>query len=105
MIGRIFRITFIMTDTLFWDESKRLSNLAKHGVDFAAAVGFDWDTALVQEDERFRYNEQRFVALGWMSNGLHMMAFTMVDEDGIRIITLRKATKQEKRLYGKSLET
>jgi uncharacterized DUF497 family protein len=29
-----------------WDEAKRAANPAKHGVDFAAREGFDFETAL-----------------------------------------------------------
>jgi len=47
-----------------WDEAKRAANLAKHGVDFAVATGFDWDGALVVEDTRFDYGERRYQALG-----------------------------------------
>jgi hypothetical protein len=89
---------------LSWDERKRQSNLEKHGVDFADTAAFDWDTAVMLEDERFPYDEQRFIAVGWMKNDLHTMAFSMLEENAIRVITLRKATKQERRLYGKNLE-
>ena len=47
-----------------WDEAKRKSNLKVHGLDFAdAALVFGGLTASY-EDDRFRYNEQRFVSLG-----------------------------------------
>jgi hypothetical protein len=35
-----------------WDETKRAVNLAKHGVDFVVAEGFDWETALTAVDDR-----------------------------------------------------
>ena len=89
---------------LSWDEKKRQSNIEKYGVDFADATDFDWDTALMTEDERFSYDEQRFIAIGWMNRKLHTMAFAMVDEESIRIVTLRRSTKQEKRLYEKSFQ-
>ena len=31
-----------------WDEAKRQSNLAAHGVDFQGAVRFDWDSDQVE---------------------------------------------------------
>ena len=34
-----------------WDEKKRAANLAKHGVDFAAAEEFDFESALVTPDD------------------------------------------------------
>jgi uncharacterized DUF497 family protein len=40
-----------------WDEAKRLSNLAKHGVDFRSVEGFDWDFASFIEDRSMRYGD------------------------------------------------
>ncbi len=42
-----------------WDESKRASNLAKHGLDFAETVHVDFDTALLEIDDREDYGECR----------------------------------------------
>ena len=44
-----------------WDDNKRAANLAKHGVDFAAVEGFDWETALTAVDDRRDYGEDRFI--------------------------------------------
>ncbi|TRU99145.1 MAG: BrnT family toxin [Microcystis wesenbergii Mw_QC_S_20081001_S30D] len=47
-----------------WDEAKRLTNLRKHGIDFADVPAvFDGDILTV-EDDRLDYGEQRFVTLG-----------------------------------------
>ena len=35
-----------------WDENKRIANFARHNVDFADAVDFEWDTALETIDDR-----------------------------------------------------
>lgn len=35
---------------IVWDETKRRTNLATHGLDLADAESFDWDTALVAPD-------------------------------------------------------
>lgn len=46
-----------------WDEVKRLQNLKDHGIDFIdARKVFDGPT-FTFEDDRFRYQEQRFVTL------------------------------------------
>jgi hypothetical protein len=47
-----------------WDETKRLANLRKHGVDFADVPFMDWDNATILEDTRFGYPERRFWAFG-----------------------------------------
>jgi uncharacterized DUF497 family protein len=47
-----------------WDETKRQSNLRKHGVDFTdVSIIFDGYTVTV-EDTRFAYNESRFITVG-----------------------------------------
>ena len=42
-----------------WDEGKAQSNLQKHGVAFEAVYGFDWESALVLQDDRKDYGEER----------------------------------------------
>jgi uncharacterized DUF497 family protein len=51
-----------------WDEVKRLQNLKDHSIDFIdARKVFDGPT-FTFEDDRFRYEEQRFVTLAcWMA--------------------------------------
>lgn len=75
-----------------WDESKRQANLAKHGVDFAWMVAFEWDTALVDLEEN--HEESRWIARGFIGTVLHFVVFTERGET-IRIISLRKATRRE----------
>jgi len=84
-----------------WDEKKRLSNLAVHGVDFADAVRFEWDTARVERDERYDYGETRFIALGRIGPRLHVLVFTP-RAGQVRIISLRKANDREARRYEKA---
>jgi len=58
-----------------WDESKRAANLAKHGVDFSEAEGFEWQTALESQDNRIDYGEDRWVALGFIDNRLYTLIY------------------------------
>lgn len=81
-----------------WDENKRVANLAKHGVDFIDAEDFDWSSAIETIDDRFNYIEDRWVALGFIDNRLHVLIYTMRGEN-IRLISLRKANKREKDYY------
>jgi uncharacterized DUF497 family protein len=80
------------------DEAKRRSNRAKHGVDFADAVAFDWDTSLEAQDTRRPYGETRWRSLGLISGTLHMMIYTR-RHGRIRVISLRKASRKEKARY------
>lgn len=83
-----------------FDLAKNDINRAKHGVSLQAATGFNWDTALEREDDRFDYGEARFVALGLIDARLYVMVFTQgSDDDAVRIISLRPAEKHETRYY------
>jgi uncharacterized DUF497 family protein len=81
-----------------WDEAKRLANLRKHGIDFIdIPVVFEGDIVTV-EDDRFNYGEQRFVTLGWLQGRVVAIVHTE-REESTRIISARKATKYEQRIY------
>lgn len=83
-----------------FDPTKDATNIAKHGVSLQAAEGFDWDTAFEREDDRFDYGEVRFVAMGLMSDRLHVLIFAEgSDENAVRAISLRPAEKHEVRFY------
>jgi uncharacterized DUF497 family protein len=85
-----------------WDENKRLINVQKHGFDFGDAVAvFDGDIVTI-EDDRFEYGEQRFVTLGLL-NGRVVVIVHTEREDIIRIISVRKATKNEEKSYFKQI--
>lgn len=73
-------------------------NAAKHGVDFADAAYFDWQSAQAKADARFDYGEPRFIATGYLRERLHILVFTPRD-GGIRIISFRKANKREIKQY------
>ncbi len=81
-----------------WDEAKRLANLRKHGIDFLdISVVFEGDTLTV-EDNRYDYGEQRFVTFGLLQ-GL-VVAIVHSDRNvSIRIISARKATRYEQKIY------
>lgn len=81
-----------------WDEAKRRENLRKHGVDFAIVEGFAWEQSIIFEDVRERYLELRWVAFGPIGDRLYALVFTERG-DVTRVISLREATKRERKLY------
>ena len=84
-----------------WDEAKRRFNLIKHKLDFVdASAVFDGITATF-EDNRFDYGEQRFITLGLLSSAVVVIVHTERD-NSIRVISMRKATKYEQKLYFQS---
>lgn len=81
-----------------YDPNKNQVNIENRGIDFGIAVDFDWHTALVIQDERHDYCEERYIAMGRINNRLHVLVFTVRGEV-IRVISLRKANKKEVKHY------
>jgi uncharacterized DUF497 family protein len=83
-----------------WDEAKREANLVKHGLDFADAEIVFSGATFTFEDDRFDYGEQRFITIGMLYGKVVVIAHTE-RSDVIRIISMRKATKNEQKIYFK----
>lgn len=81
-----------------WDEAKRRLNLRKHGIDFADAVHVFDDLTVTIEDTRFDYGETRFLTLGLLRARVVVIVHTET-ETVIRLISVRKATKNEEAYY------
>jgi len=81
-----------------FDPAKLAANVAKHGVWFADADQFEWESALVEVDSRRDYSETRFVATGVIDERVHVMVFNL-RETSVRIISLRRANSREVRRY------
>lgn len=81
-----------------WNRDKAAANLRKHGIDFADAVSvFSDDLAITIPDERF--DEERFVTIGVDAFGRVLVVVYTMRDDEIRIISARKATRQEQQQY------
>ena len=81
-----------------WDERKRLSNLRRHGFDFVDAERIFVGNAITILDDRFDYGEVRFVTLGMLDGRVVAITHTETDEV-TRIISFRKASKNEEEIY------
>ena len=85
-----------------WDSQKDLINRRKHGVSFEeASTVFEDVNALVINDPEHSEDEERFVILGFslQANLLVVCHCYRASESVIRIISARKATKNESRQY------
>jgi len=81
-----------------WDDAKCKMNIKKHGIDFIdAPVVFD-NYTLTVEDDRFDYGEERFISFGVLKGRVVVIVHTEND-NSIRIISIRRATKYEKKAY------
>ena len=84
-----------------WDHTKSAANQPKHGVRFeeaaellASETGF-----LGIYDEEHSDEEDRFVAIGPVGGRLIVVAYTERDDDVLRVISARMATKVERGMY------
>lgn len=86
---------------LEWDPRKAAANLKKHGVDFNEAVEAFFDPNAIDDfdSDHSTVNEQRFALIGLSSRRLLLVIFTERRGNRIRIISARKASKVEERLY------
>ncbi len=87
-----------------WDQNKNLANIKKHGISFEEAenVFFD-DNARLIPDPEHSISEERFIILG-VTNKLRFLVVVHTykeDDNVIRIISARKATKTELKYYYK----
>ena len=88
-----------------WDRAKAESNLKKHGVDFAdAALVFEDEARLEWIDDGEEYGEDRFCTVGEVQGRIVFVAYT-TRGDRIRLISARRATKQEREAYHGNRET
>lgn len=86
-----------------WDERKRKSNLRDHGFDFRDAPAVFEGPTYTFEDDRFDYDEQRFVTLGFLGGVAVSLVHTETPKV-IRVISFRRATQREEAILFHSLE-
>jgi len=95
-IGRNYHMIFV------WDSRKASINLKKHNVSFEEAkTVFDDSEALLLPDPDHSETEDRFILLG-LSSSLRLLIVCHCyreNDDIIRIISARKATKNETTTY------
>lgn len=88
-----------------WDDRKAETNFRKHGVSFTEAVAafFD-DNAVFEFNSVDKYTgEERLDVIGMVYGHVTYMVYvervTVDNEDVIRIISARHATKEEEKIY------
>lgn len=85
-----------------WDNNKAQKNIEKHGITFdEATTVFEDEEALLIDDPDHSEDEDRFILLG-VSNQANLLIVCHCyrgEDDIIRIISARKATKNETKQY------
>lgn len=85
-----------------WDTKKAATNLKKHGISFEEARSVFYDEFAVQfYDDEHSEGEDRFLMLGLSCESKILLVCHCERDAGhtIRIISARKATNNERRLY------
>jgi len=87
-----------------WDEAKNRANTRKHGFDFADAEEMFRGILLVRPDTREDYGEERWIGIGVTRGSVVFVAFAVLSQDSIRIISLRKADHEEQEEFDKAIQ-
>lgn len=92
--------TSVTTINVDWDATKAASNLVKHKLSFEAAARIFSDPMRVDsQDARKDYGEDRWVAVGTVSELLISVVYTIRDENTLRLISARQANAKERKKY------
>ena len=83
-----------------FDPTKNLRNIEERNLPFSLVENFDFNTAQIKIDNRIDYGEVRYVAIGLLNERVHVVCFKETD-DGIRVISFRKANDRETKRYAK----
>ena len=85
-----------------WDEKKRQANIHKHGIDFVDISPLFEGEIVTIEDKRYDYDEIRFITFGLLQ--VRVIVVVHTERNGnLRIISARKATKNESKIYFKRI--
>lgn len=104
MKGQLRREAPTSIDGVEWDENKRKKGLAERGIDFVDAAITLFGRVLEYESERFE--ERRFVAIGPAPETDDLIAIVYTIRGAkLRIITARKARRNEQRAYLHAVST
>ena len=83
-----------------WDDKKAASNLLKHYVSFAEAATVLQNLQAAEfPDAEHSIKENRWIAIGHSNRGRILVVCYTEKGNVVRIISARKADKQEKRAY------
>lgn len=81
-----------------WDEAKRQTNIAKHGIDFVGTETILDHPMVTREDDGASYGEQRLQSLALLEGRVVFVVWTE-RETGAHIISIRKADRHEQKIY------
>ena len=86
-----------------FDPKKDAVNLKKHGVSLAEGDGVLGDPLAVTIEDQLAEGESRFVTLGENVFGFLRVVVWTQRKDDVRIISVRKPTRKERKTYEEEL--
>ncbi|NCQ71388.1 MAG: BrnT family toxin [Microcystis aeruginosa Ma_QC_Ca_00000000_S207] len=84
-----------------WDNNKAASNLIKHKIDFEDAKNIFLDPNRLEREDKRDYNEPRIQVIGIVNQVVLFVVYTKRN-GRYRIISARRANKNERRQYYQS---
>lgn len=88
-----------------WDINKNVQNIKKHKVSFEeASTVFDDENGILINDPDHSIDEERFILIGFSARAnMLIVCHCYIEADGeddiVRIISARKPTKSESKVY------
>ena len=86
-----------------WNESKNQANIGKHGVSFEVAQRIFEGFVISYPDERIDYGEVRTRTIGKVEGVVCLAVIHTDRHDMIRLISARRANREERRAYEEAL--
>jgi uncharacterized DUF497 family protein len=91
-----------MATRFTWDANKNRANRRKHGISFETTTKVFVDPNAIMRLDLRDTGEQRWHTIGSVDALIVLVAHTLISDEGgelVRIISARKATPRERRLY------
>jgi uncharacterized DUF497 family protein len=85
---------FIMDIEITFDDVKRASNKAKHGLDFADLTVAFFDAATI-----FDAKDERLMAVGWLGDRVVTVIFRPLGTEAVSVVSMRRASRKERRQF------
>jgi uncharacterized DUF497 family protein len=82
-----------------WDNAKNKANIRKHRIDFEDVAQVFDSPMIIRVDDREAYGEERLIGTGFLGNVVVVIVFTEINEKVVRIISARKANKDEQKRF------
>ncbi len=78
---------------IVWDEPKRITNIEKHGLDFAALT-----IEFFENSQILPAKHGRFQAIGRLADGTIVVIFATLGTEALSVISMRPARRDERSL-------